>query len=108
MTKEEAQELIAEIKHIFYVKGFNGCTQEYSQVEKIINRFANKPPKEGFTAWSEEANINILHSKDDSGRNIVQLNIRDDESNKIYNFRMGQAQRLTQQINLMLEYLEGV
>ena len=42
MTKTEAQELIAEIKRYFENPMIN-CSVGYD-VEKIINRFANRPP----------------------------------------------------------------
>lgn len=67
MTSEEAQELIAEIKNKF-------ASVDYDEIksiaapfaiaaEKIINRFANKPPEEGYTLYnncSQEINIHYV------------------------------------------------
>ena len=45
MTKTEAQELIAEINK-FYIIHYGECDSKMfmPDLEKIINRFANKPP----------------------------------------------------------------
>lgn len=76
MTNEEAQQLIAEIKDLpaqdrYYV--------ETNKVEKIINRFANKPPYEsGAHSALNDLNrliiLDLVHSCKYGSDNIL-LNI---------------------------------
>ena len=100
MTKTEAQELIAEIKTAAQKECFSGGDLTYAQVvEKIINRFANKPPYE-FEGLYGKTKLYRHNLEDEfhlscSDKYVVTMS-----------FNKEQLKQLRDNINSMLEWLQ--
>ncbi len=115
MTNEEAQELIAELKKeiqkdVVKAKIIGeecyaiSSHYAYVAVEKIINRFANKPPEDGYVStWSCKNERGNLFLKGSLGYDYILLF---KESGYLFSVNKHELKELRDNINKMLEYLD--
>lgn len=110
MTKEEAEQLIAEIEN--RLCDTNGPLSDgydeisFSHTKKIIKHFANKPPKEGWMSNDNSANCFYLRECSPP-TDVFCFQIEYNALDKIERFYLDKSKlkHLRDNINLMLEYL---
>ena len=111
MTKEEAQELIAEIDNLHKnVCDFHcdACRPDYQQIRKIINRFANKPPVNGYTVKLSGIGGSLrLMNYRETDKSYLEFWDSDDELISTGTMDTKELTQLRDNINLMLEYLSN-
>lgn len=113
MTEKEAEELIAQIKEQiafeYSIVGMVGSKQvaEIPNIEKIIRRFANKPPKEGYKSPCNNGVCSIVPYA--TNLHFFMCFTMYDESNTVYTFDFTRIEweQLRDNINKMLAYLDG-
>lgn len=108
MTNEEVEALIAEISLVLKNPYTGLAVPTADVVEKIIRRFANKPPKEGWMSNDNSANCFYLRECDPPNEYCC-LHVNFSRQNRYENFYMnkGKLTELRDNINKMLQYLEG-
>lgn len=112
MTQEEAQQLIAQVQDINTSVDKQYFLSLTKDIEKIITRFANKPPKEGYTQ-------RINFQNDDDLMGFVTIKPYEYEKNKYVDIHLSrdgktleltlnslELKQLRDNINKMLEWLD--
>lgn len=109
MTEGEAEQLIAEINE--YHKKVcdyhcDACRPDYAQIQKIIKRFAKKPPEKGYTFYHNGSwHTTLCIHKEDPEYICLVIGYceRPDET---YLYKKIELKQLRDNINKMLEYLK--
>lgn len=106
MTAEEAQQLITEIKN---GRPFDNLMFEVEYIEKIITRFANKPPFTSIIKYGgfKDAYFILEKSSDSNDCRISFANHGGKEKEVFLFVNPTQLKDMRDNINKMLEYLDN-
>lgn len=109
MNKTEAEELIAEInKTTVAIYKYDGITKQaiyINEIEKIIKRFANKPPEDGYKIYHNGSWYTTIRIKNEE---YVELFISYSErTGSSYLYNKKSLTELRDNCTKMLEYLEN-
>lgn len=106
LSNEDAQGLIAEIKK--YMENTSNMALTAVTLEKIVNRFANRLPKEGLVFNVNEANDNVFIRPENDGFvafYIYPTWINPENDGWLFSCNAPQLKQLRDNCTKMLEYL---